>query len=640
MTALAGLWGFEGRDSASGVRRMLKSQDLYGHQSAQWSDGDISLGRHLFKILPEDNRDLGPQLGGDGTLVLAADVRLDNRDELATRLGISGPSLRSMPDSAVLMRALEAWGEDAVGRLVGDFAFALWDSRKRSLLLARDYVGQRPLHYHRGRDFFAFASMPKGLHALPEIPLAPDTDAVAEFIALLPETGTGSFFKGIERVQPGHMLRVGRGAVSEHRYWVPPTSVLRLKDDREYEEAVRVEMDRAVASRLRGADGKVGAHLSGGLDSSTVAATAARLMKERGSVVGYTSVPREGYTGGLPNSFSNEWPLAASVAALYDNMEHVKIPASGSSPFERLDRYFYAFDRPVLNLCNSVWMSAILEDARSRGIGVMLTADGGNLSFSYSGMIALTQMLRDGRWITLARSASSLIRRGTRFGTIGAQLVGPFLPKPVWNAISRLRGKGRQLTDYTVIRPELEGALAEKAAERGLDFSYRPRADADTIRGWALRRVDFGNYNKGYLGSWGIDVRDPTADRRMVELCMTIPPEQFIAGGLPRSLARRAFTDRLPAAVYQERKKGYQAADWHHALTDARNELGREVERCSQIPEVGQIISTEKMRQLIRDWPETGANWNEDQIIRKYRLGLIRGTSAAHFVRKASGSNA
>jgi asparagine synthase (glutamine-hydrolysing) len=543
-----------------------------------------------------------------------------------------------MSDSALLMAALDRWDEDALDRLVGDFAFVLWNGARQRLLLARDYLGQRPLHFHRAKDGFAFASMPKGLHALPQVPRAPDKDAVAAFVALMPESGTQTFFEGIEKVQAGHFVTVTPQAVCAHRYWSLPRTSLQLNDPREYDEAVRAELDRAVACRLRGAGEKVGAHLSGGLDSSAVAATAARELAGRGSISAYTAVPRDGYSGGLRNSFADEGPLAAAVAALYPNIEHVKIAASGSSPLDPLDLYFRAFDRPFLNLCNGVWSTAILNDARARGLTVLLTGQAGNMSFSYDGMAALSQMLGQGRWIALARTAASLVRRGARIGTVGAQIVGPLLPKQVWSAISRARGKGRHITDYTSINPALVPGLDRTAAERGLDFSYRPRSDPHSLRTWVLERVDMGNYNKGQLGGWGVDVRDPTADRRLVELCLSIPAEQYLAGGVPRSLARRAFADRLPEAVCRERKKGYQAADWHEALSKARAQVAEEVERSSNVPLSCEILSIPRMRELVGDWPAGG--WNEDRVVEQYRLALLRGTSAAHFIRKASGSNA
>jgi asparagine synthase (glutamine-hydrolysing) len=203
VTALAGYWSFGGSSEAGRhCERMLRAQAIYGREDALWSDGEgRSMGRRLHPTLPEDRFDRAIISGGDGRLALAADVRLDNRDELAGDLGIASAELRTLCDSALLMRALERWDEAAVDRLVGDFAFALWDRGRQRLLLARDFIGRRPLHYHRGRDFFAFASMPKGLHCLPSIPYAPDMASAANFLALVPEAGPSTFFEGLCRVE-------------------------------------------------------------------------------------------------------------------------------------------------------------------------------------------------------------------------------------------------------------------------------------------------------------------------------------------------------------------------------------------------------------------------------------------------------
>lgn len=617
---------------------MLKAQALYARDSPRlWVGDSMAMGRALFKTLPEDRFDRGPFRSKDGQRMLVGDIRLDNRDELAAELSIVTSALRSMSDTELLMRALENWDEYAVDRLIGDFAFALWDQRNCRLLLARDFLGQRPLHYHQGKNFFAFASMPKGLHALEDVPFAPNKQALANFLALIPESDKETFFEGVEKVQPGHVVTVRRDTVSTRPYWMPPTTTLRLSNPQEYEEAVRAGLDEAVESRLRGANGRIGAHLSGGLDSASVAATAARQFAGRGSVVAYTAVPRVGFVGGSPNVIIDEGPLAALVAARYENIEHIKIPASGSSPLESLDRYFYAFERPFLNLCNGVWIKAILDDAQARGLAVMLTGQMGNMSVSFDGMAVLPQMLREGRLISLASLVTSLLWKGSRLGTVGAQIAGPFLPRALWRLISRLRGKALGLKDYTLLNQELELALARTAAERGLDFSYRPHKDPRSMRTWVLQRVDQGNYNKGFLGAWGVDIRDPTADRRLVELCLRIPPEVFVAGGVPRSLARRAFADRLPVEVCRERRKGYQAADWHEALSKAGGELAKELERAASTPAVRDLLAVEKMRKLVANWPVAGVHQND--TITKYRLALLRATSAAHFLRRASGSN-
>ena len=181
MTALAGLWRFDRRpDAADGCARMLAAQEIYGpHHGAKWSDGTVALGRRLMRVLPEDVFDQQPLIVA--RYVLVADVRLDNRDELTETLRLPTQKARTICDAAILFAAVERWDESCFEHLIGDYAFAVWDRVRQRLLLARDPLGMRPLHYHRGQKFFAFASMPKGLHALPDVPYAADEERIAEF---------------------------------------------------------------------------------------------------------------------------------------------------------------------------------------------------------------------------------------------------------------------------------------------------------------------------------------------------------------------------------------------------------------------------------------------------------------------------
>ena len=208
-------------------------------------------------------------LGVRDVISLVADVRLDNRDELTDALRIPAPQARTLCDAAILLAAVERWDESCLERLVGDYAFAAWDGVRQRLLLARDPLGHRPLHYHRGNNFFAFASMPKGLHALPEVPYAADEERVAEFLVLMPETGPQSFFLGIERVEPGHLSPSRQNGLATRRHWQPSRRRIALPRPEDYSEALRDLLDKAVSCRLRGT-GDVGAYLSGGLDSGAV----------------------------------------------------------------------------------------------------------------------------------------------------------------------------------------------------------------------------------------------------------------------------------------------------------------------------------------------------------------------------------
>ena len=641
MTAIAGYWSLASQGDADRCcAAMLQAQQVYApdrNAAEQWSDGRAALGRRLFRLLPEDRFDRGPIVDARGR-VLVADVRLDNRDDLLAALGINAGDGRSMSDAGVLMAALDRWDDDAVDRLHGDFAFALWDGREQRLLLARDFLGQRPLHFYRCKDFIAFASMPKGLHGLPDVPRAPDQDMLTRFLSLMPETGGQSFFEGVQRVEPGHVQILTPTGATSRAYWQPSRRPLLLKRDEDYVDAVRDALDGAVAKRLRGADGQVGAHLSGGLDSSAVAATAARLMADTGSVTAFTAVPREGYDGAVPRGrMGDEGPLAAAAAALYPNIEHVLVRTHGRSPFAALDRNFYLYERPALNLCNGVWNDAILDGAKQRRLKVLLNGLLGNMSFSYTGLEQLPEMLARGRLLPLARQIAQLRGHGVRLESSIAHAVGPFLPAGLWRAVNRWRGRHLRLEDYSAVNSDAAAALRADAAAAGLDVSYRPRRDPFGTRLWVMRRVDLGNYNKGFLGGWGVDVRDPTGDRKLVELCLSIPPGQYLKDGVPRSLARRVLADRLPAQLVEEKRKGLQAIDWHEGVSAARDEARVEVQRILEVPGSAKVLAAERLKELTADWPSAG--WNSDKTNRLYRLALLRGMSGGHFLRKATGSN-
>lgn len=646
MTALAGIWDSRGdRDVGEDCARMLAAQSMYGrHGEKRWVDGAVTLGRRLWRLLPEDVYDTQPLQGRNSGYVLVADLRLDNRDDIAAELGVSVAEVRTMCDAALLLAAFERWDEDCFDHLVGDHAFVLWDRREQRLVLARDIMGSRPLHYHRSETFFAFASMPKGLHALPEVPRVPDEERVAEFLALMPEYGSRSFFQGIECVEPGQVVTVTPAGIRMRRYWnwQRRTVVLRCSDD--YVEAVRHHLDQAVRSRLRGADGRVAADLSGGLDSSAVATTAARLLAPAGGkVVALTAVPRAGYDLPVPkHRLGDESPLAAATAAMYPNIEHVLVARGDRMPLDTLDRDFFLYDRPLLGLCTNVLGRAINDEVRARGLSVHLTGGMGNMTISYDGGELLPELIRSGEWVGWARTVGAIVRRRQR-RLRGALLAtfAPWLPPALWQFVTRVfQGRSFDIREYSAIHPSrlTDLNLASRARAHGLDFTYRPWKDGVAMRLWVLGRVDSGNYRKGTLAGWGIDARDPTSDRRLIEFCLSVPTEQFFREGVPRALALALLSDRVPPEVLNNRRRGLAAADWHEGLTAARSQIAEEIARLENTAPAVRALDLARMRRLIENCPTEG--WERQDIIQPYRLALLRGIAVGHFLRRASGGNA
>lgn len=637
MTALAGYWVFgRGEAPLEACERMLEAQRVYGvARPVCRGDGAMAMGKRLYPILPEDAHDEGVTVGGGGRWWMVADVRLDDRTGLAAALGLGDGDSRRMADSALVMAAIERWEDDSIGRLAGDFAIALWDRKRERLLLARDILGQRPLHYHRSGGFFAFASMPSGLQALAEMPSGPDETALASFLALMPPPGNRSFFRGIGRVEPGELRIVSAAGESSRRHWSFSGRRLQLKRPEDYVEAVREALDRAVESRLRGADGRVAAHLSGGLDSGAVAATAARLLPD-GQVSAYTSVPgRAGID--RRGRFADEGGHAAAVAALYPNMEHVLVRTAGRSPIAGLDRNFALYQAPVLNLCNFVWGEAIAEQARERGHKILLTGQAGNFTLTHTGLDLLPGLLAGGRLIELGKQALALRRGGTRLESVAAHTLWPFLPPRLWRLINRLRGRrvGAGVGENSLLNPALREAVEERLA-LGLAQATAGRDHGVGIRLAALAGTEFGNFRQGALAGWGLDVRDPTGDRRLIETCLSIPAEIYLSGGVPRGLARRVLADRLPPLVLDETRKGFQGADWHEGLLAHWDAVRLEVGRIAAVPAAARLLDTARMGVLAE--APTLSDWDSDKAHAHYRLALLRSVSVGHFLRRSEGS--
>ncbi len=190
-----------------------------------------------------------------------------------------------MADSDILLGAWRQWGKNCVDHLIGAFSFAVWDEREGELFLARDHTGERPLYYSLAGSCFAFASMPKGLHPLPFVGAEIDEEYFANYLAraFIPNEQTN--FRRIVRLPAGHAMIVRPNEIKTWRHWqTEQLTPLPPRSDEEYLEQFLETFDAAVRCRLR-TTGGIGSHLSGGIDSASVAATAARLLGDEGRVI-------------------------------------------------------------------------------------------------------------------------------------------------------------------------------------------------------------------------------------------------------------------------------------------------------------------------------------------------------------------
>jgi asparagine synthase (glutamine-hydrolysing) len=629
MSAIAGLFHFDNRpEAAEALARMLRVLEPFGRDdAAAWDGGAIALGRRMTRLLPEDDFDRQPMHDTEQGLSAVAIGRIDNRDDILAALDLVPETRRRLSDGGVIFEAWRRWRMGALERLLGNFTLAVWDSRARELICVRSPLMAPPLYWHRGRGFVAFASTPAALFAIPEIPRKADERRLARYLVRRPDPSesriSGSFFEGIERLVPAYLLRIDSvGEVEMRRTWtLADAPDVRLGSDAAYAEALREQLDIAVAARLRSVT-PVGSQLSGGRDSSAVTASAALQLAAKGArLTAFTAVPRAGYENTPAfRPEQDESPLARATAARYPNIDHVLVHNAPEQVFAHIARGHRLYNRPIGNF-GMVWTERLRDAAQARGIRVVLTGGFGNFALSDEGFSRLGALASSGAWLSLLREIRLLRRReGTRW----PRILEFALPTPLFLVLRRL---GRNEADLRRWSPAVDALLA------------RPPRDA-FAKGWIDRRailpdhllsIDNGDWWNGGVAGWTIDERDPTADRRLLEFCHALPPEQFLRDGQTRVLYRRAFVDRLPAAVLEARLRGRQNAGWQEGLNAIRDVLPERLESMKHSPLAGRLLDVPRLERLIDEWDLSRGP--------DYSQALTTGLAVHDFIRWAEGAN-
>jgi asparagine synthase (glutamine-hydrolysing) len=611
------------------IERMMDAQAMYGgFRRFSWSDERIALGGNLMHLLPEDVFDRQPLWTADGSACLVADVRLDNRPDLERELGLTQPE--TLADSAVLLAAWTRWGEACLDHIVGGFAFAVWTPARQEIFAARDHTGERPIFYHRGRNFFALASMPKGLLALPGVYRGFQQQRVIDALMLTHPDWHKSYFEGIERLPLGHLLRVRPDSFEVKPYWHPcdarPT---RFKRDEEYVDALLDLLTKTTTARLRSPRG-IGTQLSAGLDSSTVTAMAAGILLPQGrGLTAFTSVPRPEYRGtGLPGRLPHEGPGAADVAAMYPNVDHVLIDSARYDLLTDMKRWTDAMDEPAQNCVNLLWISAIMAEAKRRDIGVVLIGLSGNATASADGWEAMTSYFRTGRWLTLYRFARNLRLRGElSFKASGLLATEGLLPPRLKH---RIRPTAHTLNlEFSPVHPDLVEQY--RLAEKEFNKNYGNLPDIRTQRARFFERFDPGPMNSATRARAGLETRDPLGDKRVFEYCFSIPIEQYAVGAQSRSLIRRAMQGRLPKATLERGVRGQQGADWYLTVAEALTSFERELPRIEESPAARSYLNLPRLTTLIQTWPESGHETHA--VTDSWNYALTRGISLGYMLR-------
>jgi asparagine synthase (glutamine-hydrolysing) len=522
----------------------------------------------------------GPPEGGPHIPAVAFDGRLDNRDELLGELGRAHRLETDAPDRALVIAAYRAWGDHFAERLSGDFALGVFDPSRRTLVLARDAIGVRPLYYFADPHVFIFASEIKAILAHPTVVVRPNDDVVADYLFNLfaAEDGHGlTFFEGISTLLPAHLAIVTPARLVTRQYWdFDRERRIAVSSGAEAVEGFREHFTRAVRRRLRPAP--VAVSVSGGLDSSAIFCVAEQIRRSEGGLplIGVSYTVADG-------RLSDE-------KRYLDDIERacgVEIRRWDDLPGGLMEGSREAIHHAEGPLLETRWTgtAAYHRAIRALGVRTLLTGHFGDQFLVDDAF--LVDLVAQGSWGSTWRHASEY----GRFRDDGIQsvrrrlasaLVIEYAPRGLVSALRRFRRRFREEHALSSVYSGEFRARGEAAARR------RPAdARSGSAHARALHRLARSRYHVMSL-EWsnkvaamhGMDTAFPFFDRDLIAFVMAIPGELQGWRGVPKGLMREALAGVLPDAIRSRTSK----ADF---TQDVNTEMAQDYDKLVQCLRTG-----------------------------------------------------
>ncbi len=558
-------------------RLIARMSELLAHRGPDGQgvhvDGALGLGHRRLAIIDLSPAGTQPMSRADGRFWVVSNGEIYNFAELRLDLERRGHEFRSRSDTEVILAAYEEFGVGCLERLRGMFAFALWDRDARTLLLARDRVGKKPLHYLADAHGIAFASEPKAFLAEPTFKPAPRVDAIWHYLTYQYVPSPLSAFEHVRKLPPAHYLLVRDGRMTVERYWRLRYGEKRRLTEAAAAEELRARLREAVRLRLV-SDVPVGAFLSGGIDSATVVA----LMAELGAS------PVKTFSIGFEQKEYDELPYARLVARRYgtDHHEFVVKPDAAAV----LPRLVWHYNEPYAD--SSAIPTYYVAELTRRHVTVALNGDGGDENFAgYERYVANQVAARldrlPGGARRLAGAVAARLPAGgrTRGLTRLRRLLEP-LAEPRERRYARWMSHFDASLKAELCTEEFARAAGEADSVALLVDAYRRSDAADFVD--ATLDVDVSTYLPDDLlvkvdiatMAHGLEGRSPLLDHPLMEFCASLPADFKLRGRVKKYIFKRAVGDLLPREVVERPKMGFGVPLDHwfrHELRDMAHDV-------------------------------------------------------------------
>jgi asparagine synthase (glutamine-hydrolysing) len=572
---MCGITGFTGRAGGErerelSLRAMCAAIVHRGpDEEGRYLAPDVALGMRRLSVM-DPAMGQQPMSNEDGTIELVFNGEIYNHRQLRRGLLARGHALATSSDTEVIVHLYEELGDDVVDALRGMFAFALWDTRRHRLLIARDRVGIKPLYYWEHAGGLAFASELRSLLAMPEFTARVSAQAVAQYLTFGYVPETHCIFEGVRKLPAGHRLTwEPNGAVRTEPYWSPNRAERAVVDDGEAIESLRALLRDSVALHLE-SDVPLGAFLSGGIDSSAVVAQMAQLVPGRVKT----------FSIGFEEESHNEAPHAALVAREIGT-EHTELIVRPDAD-SLVDSVITGFDEPFGD--PSALPTFLVSQMAREHVTVALSGDGGDELFG--GYTRYAELLSRRELPRIARAA---------LGRVAAHLPHGARGRNRLLDMSRTL-QGRYAATVAVPAAVREGGVLSDALAAGippmdalLSAALSPVAGRDLLA--QMTAVDLTTYLPGDIltkvdrmsMSVSLEARVPLLDHRIVEFAMALPSRMKHRDGVGKWLLREAITGLVPPRVLAHPKRGFGVpfAPWFRG--DLRYRLDALLEPTSRI---------------------------------------------------------
>jgi asparagine synthase (glutamine-hydrolysing) len=558
MSGIAGIIHFDGKPVEPGlIEKMTGAMAHRGPDGINhWVKGSVALGQCMLRTTPESLEEHQPLTNEDESLVLVMDGRVDNWEELRKELLGRGAVLRTRADAELVLRAYETWGKDCLAHIDGDFAFVIWNAKRRQAFCARDRMGNKPFNYHRKGSSFAFSSELHAILALPWVPEILNDGTVAQFLAAEWYSRDETFWQGVLRLVAAHQLVVDAQGLRSEPYWTPNLSAaLSYTSDAEYADHYR-GLFADIVRRLSRSFRPVAYEVSGGLDSSAIYAVASRLNRQG-------NLPAPGIQG-FTLDFHDD-PDADELAFSRAVGQHLqqqifeiaptKMPLSWYRDWAAKYREFPGYPHGVMGL-------GIRAAAREMGSRALVVGMGGD-QWAGGSREYYAESLGTREWTEFFGCMGSDWKDfGLRTALWWAFRHGfvPLLPEGAKRLLRMTfrRGRGAGTEGQTWLSPAMRRQIAQQRAKGRTSPTASTRLYGQ--RACVQRLVNPYNtiaceMEERLCSNEGLDLRRPLHHPAVVQFSFSIPLRLKLRGRLDKYTHRNAVADFLPRSVSDRETK-------------------------------------------------------------------------------------